>query len=165
MKTLIIRWQRLVNQAGKTCPRCSDTGVTVEAACNKLKKSLGELDIEVVLKKETLNFSIFTNDPLQSNRIWIGDKPLEKWLRKQHPNWEFDKPKNPIGSTGWDLEVRRKNKDLLIEAKFITRSNIASVSGLVTAPLVKRPQSFMKKKDRVIFISWSDVFTTINYLM
>ena len=80
MKTLIIRWQRLVNQAGRTCPRCTDTGDTVEAACNKLKKSLCELDIEVVLKKETLNFPIFTKDPLQSNRIWINEKPLEQWI-------------------------------------------------------------------------------------
>jgi hypothetical protein len=80
MKTLTIRWKRLVNQAGKTCPRCTDTGDTVETACNKLKKSLGELDIEVVLNKETLDFSIFTKDPLQSNRIWIAEKPLEEWI-------------------------------------------------------------------------------------
>lgn len=80
MKTLTIRWQRLVNQAGQTCPRCTDTGDTVEVACNKLKKSLGELDIEVVLIKETLDFSIFTKDPLQSNRIWIAEKPLEEWI-------------------------------------------------------------------------------------
>jgi hypothetical protein len=80
MKTLTIRWQRLVNQSGKTCPRCTDTGDTVEAACNKLKKSLGELDIEVVLNKETLDFSIFTKDPLQSNRIWINEIPLEEWI-------------------------------------------------------------------------------------
>jgi hypothetical protein len=80
MKTLIIRWQRLVNQAGRTCPRCTDTGDTVVAACNKLKKSLGELDIKVVLKKKTLDFLIFTKDPLQSNRIWIAEKPLEEWI-------------------------------------------------------------------------------------
>ena len=80
MKTLIIRWQRLVNQAGQTCPRCTDTGDTVELAYNKLKKSLSELDIEVVLNKETLDFSIFTKDPLQSNRIWIAEKPLEEWI-------------------------------------------------------------------------------------
>lgn len=79
MKTLTIRWQRLVNQAGQTCPRCTDTGDTVDAAFTKLKKSMTELDIEVVLKKETLDFSIFTKDPLQSNRIWIAGKPLEEW--------------------------------------------------------------------------------------
>ena len=80
MKTLIIRWQRLVNQAGQTCPRCTDTGDTVESAYHKLKKSLRDLDIEVVLSKETLDFSIFTKDPLQSNRIWIAEKPLEELI-------------------------------------------------------------------------------------
>jgi hypothetical protein len=80
MKTLIIRWQRLVSKAGQTCARCADTGKTVENAYYKLKKSLVELNIEVELKKETLDFSIFTKDPLQSNRIWIAGKPLEEWI-------------------------------------------------------------------------------------
>jgi hypothetical protein len=80
MKTLIIRWQRLVNQAGKTCPRCTDTGDTVGVAYKKLKKSLVELGIEVELKKEILDFSIFIKDPLQSNRIWIAERPLEEWI-------------------------------------------------------------------------------------
>ena len=80
MKTLTIRWQRLVNQAGQTCPRCTDTGDTVEAAFTKLKKSMSELEIEVELKKETLNFTVFSKDPLQSNRLWIAGKPLEEWI-------------------------------------------------------------------------------------
>lgn len=80
MRKLKIRWQRLVNQDGDTCPRCTDTGDTVESAFTKLKKSLGALGIEVELEKETLDFSIFTRDPLQSNRIWIGEKPLEEWI-------------------------------------------------------------------------------------
>jgi len=80
MKTLTIRWQRLVTEGGQTCLRCGETGDTLKTAFNKLKKSLSKLDIEVELKKETLNFLIFTEDPLQSNRIWIGGKPLEEWI-------------------------------------------------------------------------------------
>jgi len=80
MKQLIIRWQRLVNESGQTCNRCSDTGSTVDKAYNKLKKSLAELGIEVELKKEVLGFSIFRKDPLQSNRIWIAERPLEEWV-------------------------------------------------------------------------------------
>jgi hypothetical protein len=80
MKTLTIRWQRLVNESGQTCPRCGDTGDAVETAFDKLKKPLAELDIEVELKKETLDLSIFTKDFLQSNRIWIGGRPLEEWI-------------------------------------------------------------------------------------
>jgi hypothetical protein len=80
MKILTISWQSLVNESGQTCARCTHTGSTVENAYNKLKKSLVELDIKVELKKEVLDFSIFTKDPLQSNRIWIEGKPLEEWI-------------------------------------------------------------------------------------
>ena len=80
MQKLRIRWQRLVNETGRTCPRCGETGDTIETASNKLKKSLSELNIEVELIKETLDFPIFLKDPLQSNRIWIGGKPLEEWI-------------------------------------------------------------------------------------
>ena len=80
MKKLTIRWQRLTNDVGQTCPRCNETGDTVETGFNKLKKSLFELNIEVELIKETLDFLTFTKDPLQSNRIWIGGKLLEEWI-------------------------------------------------------------------------------------
>ena len=80
MKSLTIRWQRLVNESGQTCTRCGETGDTVEIAFDKLKKALAELDIKIELEKETLDLSIFTKDPLQSNRIWIGGKPLEEWV-------------------------------------------------------------------------------------
>ncbi len=80
MKTLTIRWKRLVNEAERTCPRCAMTGETVCSAADKLKKALAELGIEVLLKMESLDFPMFSSDPLQSNRIWIGEKPLEKWI-------------------------------------------------------------------------------------
>ena len=80
MKHLIIRWQRFVNENGQTCNRCSNTGSTVDNAYEKLKKSLAELGIKVELKKEALGFSAFIKDPLQSNRIWIGERPLEEWV-------------------------------------------------------------------------------------
>jgi len=80
MKQLTIHWQRVVNDTGQTCDRCTVTGSIVENAYKKLKKSLIELGIEVELKKETLDFSIFKKDPLQSNRIWIAEKPLEEWI-------------------------------------------------------------------------------------
>jgi hypothetical protein len=80
VKTIIIRWRRLVDEEDKTCPRCGSTGETVRSAANKLKKAMAELGIEVLLKTETLNFPMFTKDPLQSNRIWVGEKPLEEWI-------------------------------------------------------------------------------------
>lgn len=80
MRLLTIRWQRLVDENDRTCARCHKTGNAIETAFTKLKKSLSELDISVELKKEALDFSLFLKDPLQSNRIWIGGKPLEDLL-------------------------------------------------------------------------------------
>jgi hypothetical protein len=80
MKTLTIRWQRLVNEYDQTCPRCEETGDSVKTAFEKLKKALAELNIEVELVKEALDFSMFTKDPLQSNCIWIGGSLLEEWV-------------------------------------------------------------------------------------
>jgi len=80
MKTITIRWKRLVDEQDQTCPRCGSTGETVRSAVDKLKKALAELGIEVLLKTETLDFPMFSQDSLQSNRIWIGEKPLEEWI-------------------------------------------------------------------------------------
>lgn len=80
VKTLIIRWKRLVNERRQTCARCGSTGKTVQNAFNKLRKALAELGIEVSLETETLDFSMFAKDPLQSNQIWIGGRLLEKWI-------------------------------------------------------------------------------------
>ena len=80
MKILTIRWQRLVDENDKTCPRCGETGETVKTAFEKLKKALSELGIEVELTEKKLDFPIFNQDPLQSNCIWIGDRLLEEWI-------------------------------------------------------------------------------------
>ena len=80
MKELQIRWQRLVNEQGQTCERCGTTETAVEEAVQKLKRSLKELGIDVVLEKKTLNPSTFLKEPLESNRIWVAGEPIEKWL-------------------------------------------------------------------------------------
>lgn len=80
MKTITIRWQRLVDETGQTCTRCGSTGEAVRNAFNKLKKALAELDMEVSLETEIIDFSTFVKDPLQSNRIWVGERPLEQWI-------------------------------------------------------------------------------------
>ena len=80
MQTLKILWQRLVDERGRTCDRCGTTETAVEEAVQKLKRSLKELGIEVVLEKKTLSPSTFLKDPLESNRIWVAGEPFEKWL-------------------------------------------------------------------------------------
>ena len=75
-------------------------------------------------------------------------KPLLEWFKRQEPNWIVHKPQDGASSTGWDLEARRKNQDLLIEAKFIDSPFVASLAGLVAAPLARRPQHSTKRKYR-----------------
>jgi hypothetical protein len=49
-------------------------------AFEKLRRSLSELGIVVELKTNTLDFSTFINDALQSNEIWINGRLLEEWV-------------------------------------------------------------------------------------
>jgi hypothetical protein len=72
--------------------------------------------------------------------------PLKKWFKGQRAKWETKGCKHPIGETGWDLEARRKNCDLLIEAKYIKGPFVSSFSGLLSAPLTNRSMRFMKIK-------------------
>ena len=80
MKVLKIRWQRLLDEKGQTCNRCGTTETAIEDAAQQLKRSLNQLQIDVVLEKRAISFSTFSKDTLQSNRIWIADKPIEEWL-------------------------------------------------------------------------------------
>lgn len=80
MKKLKIVWQRLVDERGQTCDRCGTTETAVKEAVQMLKRALKELGIDVVLEKKILRPSTFLKDPLESNRIWVAGKPIEKWL-------------------------------------------------------------------------------------
>lgn len=77
--------------------------------------------------------------------------PLIQWFKRQKAPWKLYRPKHGVSATGWDIEARRKNQDLLIEAKFIDGPFLSSFAGLVTAPLAHRRQHFMARKYR----SWS----------
>lgn len=80
MKKLTIQWQRLLNDKNQTCPRCSETGETVNIGVLKLKSALAELGIEVELIQKSIDFLVFKNNPLQSNSILINGKLLEDWI-------------------------------------------------------------------------------------
>lgn len=79
VSTLKIKWKRLVSK-GETCPRCGSTEEELRKAVSTLKQSLAPLGIRVFLEKEELSVTKFKKDPLQSNRIWIGDHLLEEWI-------------------------------------------------------------------------------------
>ncbi len=78
-KTLRIEWQRLISN-DKTCPRCGSTEEELDKAVSTLKRSLAPLGIEVMLQKKELSVSEFKEAPLESNRIWINDRPLEDYI-------------------------------------------------------------------------------------
>ena len=82
MKTLKIKWQRLVD-SGETCPRCGSTEKELEKVVATLRQSFSPLGIEVVLEKDVLSLASFKKDPSQSNRIWINNRPLETWLNAE----------------------------------------------------------------------------------
>ncbi len=80
MKNLTIRWQRLVDEDGQTCERCGATEKEVQKAFQSLKQSLAPLGIKVTLEEKALDPATCAKDISQSNRIWVGERPLEEWL-------------------------------------------------------------------------------------
>jgi hypothetical protein len=79
MKPLPILWKRLVSE-GKTCPRCGATEANVSSAVRKLEMVLAPLGIRPELTAQAIDGVAFRSAPSESNRIWIGGEPMEKWL-------------------------------------------------------------------------------------
>ncbi len=80
MNTLVIEWQRLLDEQKETCPRCGSTEQEVEKAVRELDRLLTTSDITVNLIKKSIDPETFKKDALQSNKILIAGKTLEEWL-------------------------------------------------------------------------------------
>lgn len=80
MTELKIKWQRLVDERGQTCDRCAGTGVEIQVAADMLREALAPLGIAVVTETKKLSTADFMRAPLESNRVWIGNRPIEEWL-------------------------------------------------------------------------------------
>ncbi len=80
MNTLVIEWQRLLDEQKETCPRCGSTEQEVEKAVKELNTLLSSHDITVSVTKKTIDPESFKKDALQSNKILIAGKTLEEWL-------------------------------------------------------------------------------------
>lgn len=72
MKTMVIKWQRLLDD-GQTCSRCGSTETEVEKAAALLTQSLAPLGVAVVLEKRELSVEEFEQDTLKFNAIQIND--------------------------------------------------------------------------------------------
>lgn len=80
MNTLTIKWQRLVDKKGKTCPRCAATGKALEEAVRCLKLALAANKMKVSLDKKRMTEAEFQGNPLDSNVIEINGRRLEDWI-------------------------------------------------------------------------------------
>ncbi len=80
MKTLVIEWQRLLDENEKTCPRCGSTEQEVEKAAETLNRELKPFEIRVTLTKKAIRPETFKKYVLQSNKIVIAGRTLEEWL-------------------------------------------------------------------------------------
>lgn len=80
MKELAITWQRLIDSTGSTCPRCAGTHQQVQQAVDRLRAALEPLGVRPVLETREIDPATFLQQPDQSNRIWVGGRPLEDWL-------------------------------------------------------------------------------------
>ena len=128
MKTLKIKWQRLVVQ-GEQCSRCSATEKEVEKAFHMLKQSLAPLGTNMLLEKKELSLETYNKDVLESNRIWIGERPLEDWLNARVGQSLCSGP--CCNNEFRTLEVKGKvydriSADAIIEAGFIAASQLFS---------------------------------------
>ncbi len=81
-------------------------------------------------------------------------KPLLKYFENQRTIWEVDTPSYHSSATGWDIEARSKNIDLLIEAKQFSGSFLSKFNGLVTSPLANRKRRLPQSK-RPYAICWA----------
>ena len=81
--TLPIVWQRLLDSEGDTCPRCQDTGDSVQKAYFRLQAILAPLNVEPQLKVISLDEATFEAATTESNRVWFSGLPLEDWIGAQ----------------------------------------------------------------------------------
>jgi len=126
MKPLPIVWKRLVDK-GETCPRCGSTERNVAAAMVKLKSALQPLGIYPVLDTRSIDEATFRAAPAESNRIWIGCKPMEEWLGARAGNSPCcevcgDLPCRTMELNGQTYEVIPE--DLIVKAAMIAASEL-----------------------------------------
>lgn len=126
MKPLPIVWKRLVNE-GETCARCGSTQRNVTAAVATLEAALRPLGIRPVLETQAIDNTTFRAAPAESNRIWIGGRPLEEWLGARAGNSPCcevcgDRPCRTVEIDGRTYEAIPE--DLIVKAAVIAASRM-----------------------------------------
>ena len=125
-KCLKIDWQRLISNE-ETCPRCGSTEDEIERAVIKLKKSLAPLGIDVFLEKKGLSVAEFKKAPLQSNRIWLNNEPLEEIIDAsigQSPCCDICGPSNCRTITVDSQEYETVPSEVIVKAGLIVATQL-----------------------------------------
>ena len=134
-KSLTLRWQRLVDEDGKTCERCDLTEKEVEKAFQSLKKSLAPLGIKVTLQENVLDSATVARDVSRSNLIWVGDQPLEKWLGAEVGKSPCASCCEKLGSNVECRTVKIEGKTYeAIPADLIVKAGLLAASELLDKP-------------------------------
>ena len=132
---LKVKWQRLVDEEGKTCDRCVGTQEELGKGVKSLKASLRLLGIDVILEQKPLSPQECARDISESNRIWIADLPLEEWLGAEVGQ-------SPCGSCcselGEDVECRTVSIGgetyEVIPAQLIVKAGLLAVAQIMRVP-------------------------------
>lgn len=144
MKTLTIRWQRLV-EGGATCPRCGTTGEEVQKAAGALGRALEPLGITVVLDGVEMGMQEFQRQPLESNRIVIDGRSIEEWLggtTGQSPCCDVCGPNDCRTLTVDGRTHEAIPAELIIRAGLLAAAAITTVGpGSCCAPVAAGPRS------------------------
>ena len=150
-QTLQIRWQRLVDQKGKTCERCGATEQELQKAFRTLSRSLAPLGIKISLNKEKLDPETFAQDVSRSNRIWIGEKSIEKLLGARVGKSACGDCCEISGKQAVKCRTLKMGKNTyeVVPASLIVRAGLIAASELIitdpTAPSCKTHGSNKKK--------------------
>jgi hypothetical protein len=130
---LQLRWQRLVGQKEETCERCKATEQEVQKAFPVLSRSLAPLGIKVSLSKDKLDSETFARDVSQSNRIWIGEKPIEKLLEARVGKSACGACCEISGKQGVKCRTLKIGKDTyeVVPASLIVRAGLIAASELI----------------------------------
>lgn len=128
MPVLTIKWQRLVDEKGQTCPRCGATETEVDKAFSRLRESLAAFGIEVRLEKGVMDMATFQGNPTESNYIRVAGKSLEEWLGAHVGESECC---GPCGDTECrTITVGGKTYEE-IPAELIERAGLMAASGMI----------------------------------
>ncbi len=82
-RTLVLEWQRMIDEDGNVCCGSEDTRMAVETAREKLAKELKDHGIKVVLAKSDFSPAECRDCPERANRILVGGRGVDYGLQAE----------------------------------------------------------------------------------